>query len=131
MFETWAEANDLDPNLMKALGWQESRWQPDAVSYAGAVGMTQIMPGTRDYIAEELIGIPDLSREDPEENIRMGSRYLAYLLELSKGDLRLALGSYYQGFTSVTRNGYRADTVRYVDSILDYVPRFESGELPA
>lgn len=130
MFETWAEANDLDPNLMKALGWQESRWQPDAVSYAGAVGMTQIMPGTRDYIADELIGIPELSREDAEENIRMGSRYLAYLLELSKGDLRLALGSYYQGFTSVTRNGYRADTVRYIDSILGYVPRFESGELP-
>lgn len=129
-FETWAEANELDPNMLKALGWQESRWDPAAISYAGAVGVTQIMPGTRDYIANELIGEPDLSREDAEENIRMGARYMAYLLELTDGNIEMALGSYYQGFTSVTNNGYRADTVRYIEGVLGFQPRFESGELP-
>lgn len=130
-FEAAAEENSLDPNLLKALGWQESRWQADAVSYAGAVGVTQIMPYTADFIRAELLGDDTLEREDADDNIAMGAAYLAYLFELSEGNVDLALASYYQGFTSVTNNGMRTDTQRYVASILAYVPRFESGELPA
>ena len=114
-----------------ALGWQASRWQEDAVSYAGAVGVTQIMPYTADFIRAELLDDDSLLREDADDNIAMGAAYLAYLFELSEGNVDLALASYYQGFTSVTTNGMRADTQRYVASILAYVPRFESGELPA
>lgn len=127
--EHWAEVNGLDPNLMKALAWQESGWQPDAVSYAGAVGVTQLMPYTADFVSDDLIGEP-LSREVADDNIRMGSKYLSYLLELTDGDEEWALAAYYQGFTNIQEQGLRQDTRNYVGAIQAFRPRFASGELP-
>jgi membrane-bound lytic murein transglycosylase F len=69
-----ALANGFDWRLVVALMYQESRFDPDAESWAGAQGLLQVMPLT----AREL-GYRDL--RDPVTNIRAGTRYLAQLRE--------------------------------------------------
>lgn len=130
LFERWAETNDLDPELLKAIGWQESRWQDDALSSAGAMGVGQIMPGTATYISRDLIGDPDLDVWNASDNIEMSARYVRYLLEQTDGDLRLALASYYQGWGSVQRRGLYGETEDYVASVLRFRDQFLEGSLP-
>jgi soluble lytic murein transglycosylase-like protein len=88
----------LDPLLLASVIRVESRFRPDAVSHAGAVGLMQVLPTTgRQY------GVSDLA--DPGENIAAGSRHLAYLLDRYEGDLDLALAAYNAGEGSVRRHG--------------------------
>ena len=70
----FADRIDWDWRLLAALIYQESRFKPEANSWADAAGLMQVMPST----AEEL-GIKDIS--DPEENIKGGTRYLEQLWE--------------------------------------------------
>ncbi len=121
-FDTWSTANGLRPSLLKALCYLESGWQHDVVSSTGAVGICQLMPATAADMAA-LIGA-DLDRSVPDDNIRMGARYLRWLLEASGGDVEAALAGYYQGVGSVARHGPFAETRRYVADVLALEPRF-------
>jgi len=77
------------PHLVLAVIDVESAFDPFAVSYAGAVGLMQVMP----FWPNELgLATPDLI--DIELNIRMGTSILAYYLEREDGDYRRALGRY-------------------------------------
>jgi soluble lytic murein transglycosylase-like protein len=67
----------------------ESAFDPFAVSYAGAVGLMQVMP----FWPTEL-GLTKKDLIDVELNIRMGTSILAYYLERERGDYRRALGRY-------------------------------------
>ena len=75
-----AERHDFDWRLIVAQMYLESRFDPMARSFAGAVGLLQVLPRT----AEEL-GLPDL--EDPETNVRAGLKYLAWVRERFEEDL--------------------------------------------
>lgn len=121
-FDAWATANGVRPSLLKALCYLESGWQHDVVSSTGAVGVCQLMPATAADMAT-LIGV-DLDRTVPDDNIRMGARYLRWLLERSGGDEESALAGYYQGVGSVARNGQLAETHRYVADVLALEGRF-------
>lgn len=104
----------LDPKLLHALVATESAYRPDALSPAGAGGLTQLMPGT----AREL-GVRD--RYDPQENVRGGARYLAQQIVRFE-DLRLALAAYNAGPARVARLGRVPDileTQAYVRAVLD------------
>lgn len=92
-----ASKYDLSPQLLEALIWQESRWNPRAVSPAGARGLTQLMPGT----ARDLGVNPD----DPLANLEGGARYLRQQLNAFGGDLQKALAAYNAGPGSVVRAG--------------------------
>jgi LysM repeat protein len=116
VFDRWAEANGVRPSLLKAICYHESGWQADVVSSAGAVGVCQIMPGTADHL-RSLIGV-ELDPNDPEDSIRMGARYLRWLLAQSGWDVEYALAGYYQGFASVRSNGPFAETDQYVRTVL-------------
>ena len=97
-----AEEFGVDPLLIWAVMRVESRYDPDAISYVGARGLMQIMPSTQDWITEQMeIELQPGDAYKPEENIRMGSWYLKYLLDYFNDDIELALMAYNGGFANV------------------------------
>lgn len=110
---TAANAYALDPKLIEAVAWRESRFRPEARSDKGAIGVMQLMPGT----ARDL-GVDPL---DPAQNIRGGAMYLRRMLSEFGGDVRLALAAYNAGPAAVRKHGGvppYAETQAYVTSIL-------------
>jgi soluble lytic murein transglycosylase-like protein len=90
----------IDPDLGFRLVRVESRFQERAVSPAGALGLTQLMPAT----AAELQ--PGITREeifDPHTNLRLGFRYYRWLLGVYRGDIIEALHAYNRGPGTVAR----------------------------
>jgi soluble lytic murein transglycosylase-like protein len=77
------------PQLVLAVIDVESAFDPFAVSYAGAIGLMQVMP----FWPTEL-GLTKKDLIDVELNVRMGTSILAYYLERERGDYRRALGRY-------------------------------------
>jgi soluble lytic murein transglycosylase-like protein len=113
-----ASKYDLSPKLIDALVWQESRWNPAAVSPAGARGLTQLMPGTA-----RMMGV---DAADPLSNLDGGARYLRTQLDAFGGDLVMALAAYNAGPGRVTRAGGVppiAETKKYVASIVARLSR--------
>lgn len=109
-----AERHGLDEKLLHALVIVESAYRPDAVSPAGAAGLTQLMPGTA-------LDLGVRNRFDVEENLFAGADYLARQL-LRFGDLRLALAAYNSGPGRVARLGRIPDieeTRHYIVSVID------------
>jgi soluble lytic murein transglycosylase-like protein len=123
-FRHWAAANRLPSDLLMATTWLESGWQNGVVSRTGAVGIGQLMPDTVRFVRGDLIGVPSLDPRQPEHNIRMSARYLRWLVDQANGDLRLALGGYYQGPRSIRTVGPYDDTVAYIDGVLALRGRF-------
>jgi soluble lytic murein transglycosylase-like protein len=109
-----ATRHRLDPKLLHALVTVESAYRTDAVSPAGAGGLTQLMPAT----AKDL-GVAH--RLDPSANLSAGADYLARQL-LRFGDLRLALAAYNAGPDRVARLGRIPnfpETQAYVTAVVD------------
>ena len=96
-----AEAEGVPPLLLLALVRQESAFNPEAGSPAGALGLTQVIPPTGAQIAAslEVRWHPDLLYE-PASSLRFGAHYLATQLELFEGDLLAALAAYNAGPTA-------------------------------
>jgi soluble lytic murein transglycosylase len=99
-----AENYDLEPALLAAVVFTESKFDPDARSAAGAVGLMQLLPETARGIALRTGGgrftVDDLL--DPEVNVRYGSWYLRNLLR-RYDDLPTALAAYHAGPGNVDR----------------------------
>ena len=95
---------DLDPALLAAVIYQESKFNADARSASGAIGLMQLLPDTAKGIALHTGGtafrVDDLYT--PELNVRYGAWYLRHLLE-KYGDERTALAAYNAGQDNVDR----------------------------
>jgi soluble lytic murein transglycosylase len=94
----------LDPALVAAVIYQESKFKADARSSSGAIGLMQLLPDTAKGIAVHTGGsafrVDDLF--DPEINVRYGAWYLRHLLQ-KYGDERTALAAYNAGQDNVDR----------------------------
>lgn len=113
LIQSAAMSNGLDPALLASLVKQESGFDPQSRSRAGAMGLTQLMPGT----AAEL-GVS--SPFDPAQNLNGGARYLKGLIG-KFGSIPLALAAYNAGPGAVSRFGGippYAETKNYVKSIM-------------
>ena len=103
----------LPYGLLDALIWAESRYNPMALSHAGAAGLTQLMPGTASDLGVQ-------NRYDPTTNIDGGARYLRQMLDRF-GLVHLALAAYNAGPNAVHKAKgiprYR-ETQNYVKSVL-------------
>ena len=99
-----AENYDLEPHLLAAVIYQESKFEADAVSASGAVGLMQLLPSTAQGIADRTGGTGWHERDlvDPELNVRYGSWYLRHLLDKYE-DEELALAAYNAGQANVDR----------------------------
>lgn len=110
-----AQANHLDPALVKAVIAAESNFSPLARSHAGARGLMQLMPETA-----RTLGV-----EDPfhvEDNVGGGTRYLRQMLD-RYGDLSRALAAYNAGPSAVDRHHGippYPETEAYVERVLAY-----------
>jgi soluble lytic murein transglycosylase-like protein len=118
----------LDPALLAGLLYQENRrWDPRAVSGAGAVGLGQIMPNT---IGDA--GMTSLNdRLDPVKSIYGAARILSTRLKYFKGDVTMALRSYNMGIRGAETNpgGYPGDreSIEYPSGVLKFAATFGYG----
>jgi soluble lytic murein transglycosylase-like protein len=109
-----AQANGIDGRLLAVLVWAESNFRPDAVSHAGALGLTQLMPGTARGLG--------VDPRDPTSNLVGGARYLAAQLD-AFGRVDLALAAYNAGPGRVRQAGHAVpdivETQLYVARVLE------------
>lgn len=93
-----AKRKNLDPALIAAVIYQESRFRPRESS-AGAQGLMQILPSTADFIATKSGGTKFTTKDlaTPQVNISYGSWYLRYLLDRYDNDTLTALAAYNAG----------------------------------
>ena len=123
----------IDPNLVFAIVWQESRFRLGAISPKNARGAMQLMPETA-----VRFGVRD--PHDPKESVRGGVAYLVWLLDRFGGNVALALAGYNSGEASVeaylfgktlilkdgkvvNRRGIRNDGIPPYAETVDYVRR--------
>jgi soluble lytic murein transglycosylase-like protein len=108
-----AKKHGLDPALLAGLVKQESGFNPNAGSPAGARGLTQLMPGTA-------AGLGVTNVLDPVQSLEGGAKYLRQQLDAFGGDVTRALAAYNAGPGAVQRYGGvppYAETQNYVRAV--------------
>src|SRR3954447_8029777 len=118
-----ASANGVSPSLAAAIAWQESGFNNRMVSSANARGVMQVMPGTWDFVENNLAG-RRLDANSATDNVSAGVLYLRHLLKETGGDESAAIAGYYQGLGSVRSRGLFDDTQRYVANVQALRSRF-------
>lgn len=119
-----AQRYGLDPAVLHGLIQQESGFDPSSTSGAGAVGLTQLMPGTASSL-----GVTDPL--DPAQSIDGGAHYLREQLDRFGGDVVKALAAYNAGPGAVQRYGGvppYAETQDYVKKVLGYANAYRSAQ---
>lgn len=107
-----ARRHNIPEDLFLRLVNQESRWNPNAVSHKGAIGLAQLMPGTAQMLR--------VDPNDPRQNLDGGARYLRMMFD-KFGNWQLALAAYNAGPGAVQQHGGIppfAETQNYVRVIL-------------
>jgi len=117
LIDEFSYADGVNPNTVKALATIESGWCQCALSWAGAQGVMQIMPGTAQWLEDHVFGYQLNEEWSAYDNVKMGVKYLQLLLESTGGDERLAVASYYQGLAPTFAGVFYPDTEDYVQMI--------------
>jgi soluble lytic murein transglycosylase-like protein len=118
-----AKKHGIDPALLAGLVKQESGFNPNAGSPAGARGLTQLMPGTA-------AGLGVSNVLDPAQNLDGGAKYLRQQLDAFGGDVTRALAAYNAGPGAVQRYGGvppYAETQNYVRIVQANAAQYRAG----
>jgi soluble lytic murein transglycosylase len=119
-------SRDLDPLLLYALIWQESVFDAQVASWAGAVGLTQIMPSTGQWIAE-MTAWPQYDETLLRRaylNVKFGAWFLDRLLDQADGDVFTALAGY-NGGPGLAR-GWQERSGGDPDLLVEIIPKTET-----
>lgn len=119
IIDRYSTEYNVDRSLVKAVIFKESRFKETAVSSKGAIGLMQLMPSTALWLMNKL-KIEDYKIESADNNIRLGTYYLSYLMNLMDSDEEHALLAYNAGPENAKRwvnsEGYsKEDMDNYVD----------------
>lgn len=114
--DRWAAHYGIPVSLARALAWQESGFQTNVTSSAGAWGPMQVIPDTWTFVETVLLGrtVPKTS----EGGVEVGMALLNHLLKRFDGDQRLALAAWYQGEQAVRERGFFDETKVFVANVL-------------
>ena len=128
MVTSVARKHDIDPDLLQAIMFVESRANPKAVSHAGARGLMQVMPATARRFG---VRQPLTELHDPYTNLNVAAVYLKKLQKLFGNDLKLVLAGYNAGEGAVIKYGrkippYR-ETQGYVVKVMDRYQSLRRG----
>lgn len=125
LIEKYSKENGLKKELVAAVIYQESRFDPNVASHRGAKGLMQIMPETGEWVSLKMgLDYTEDMLLDPETNVKMGTWYLKYLLDYYEGDERLALAAYNAGFGNVDQ--WMEDDSLYYGDYLHNIPFSET-----
>jgi len=120
--EKYSKERGLDPNLVRGLILQESYYNPEAKSRAGATGLMQLMPPTANEHAKRLRVPFAASRlENPRVNVQLGTYHLRMLINLFGGNTYWAVAAYNAGQGNVMK-WRRAAPRRPTDESLESIP---------
>jgi LysM repeat protein len=114
--DAWAARLGVDRHLVRALAWMESGFQTNIVSSAGARGVLQTLPTTRDYV-ETVLARRDIPAT-VDGDIEVGVLYLRHLLDAFHGNESLALAGWYQGERAVKEHGVYNVSKPFVANVL-------------
>jgi soluble lytic murein transglycosylase-like protein len=118
-----ASAHGVPPSLATAIAYQESGFNNAMVSSANARGVMQVMPGTWDYVQQNL-ATRQLNPHSAADNVTAGVLYLRSLLKQTGGDESAAIAAYYQGLGALRSRGVFDDTKQYVANVQALRGRF-------
>jgi soluble lytic murein transglycosylase len=117
----------VDPLYVLAVMREESRFDPEAGSYVGALGLMQVMPATGKGIANSL-GIKNFTSQmllDPEISVKMGCFYLSEQLKNFSGNNYYASGAYNGGPGAMSKwISERGD--KNIDEFIELIPYDET-----
>ncbi|MBE9051626.1 transglycosylase SLT domain-containing protein [Nostocales cyanobacterium LEGE 11386] len=100
----WSSERQLNPLLVTALMRQESMFESQIKSVAGATGLMQVMPSTAEWIAPKIkLDTKSINLEDPNQNIKLGTWYMDYTHQQYNNNSLLAIASYNAGPGNVSR----------------------------
>jgi soluble lytic murein transglycosylase-like protein len=131
-----ALAHRIDYELLQALIATESAFNASAVSPKGAIGLMQVMPDTarRFGVDSDRWASVETKLTDPKINVKTGTRYLRFLLDMFPGKLDLALASYNAGEGAVLKAGNKIpnfkETQAYVSMVTQIYTALKPPPLP-
>jgi len=120
----WSRYYGVSLQLVRALAWMESGFQPTVRSSAGAWGVMQVTPGTWRYVENFVVAhrVPHTL----DGGVRVGVAYFHQLLHEFSFRRRLAIAAYYQGASAVRKYGLYRETRRFVANVLALRSRFST-----
>lgn len=118
-----ASQHGVSPSLATAIAYQESGFNNAMVSSANARGVMQVMPGTWDYVQQNLAQ-RELNPNSAHDNVTAGVLYLKQLLNQTGGNESDAIAAYYQGLGALRSRGVFDDTKQYVANVQALRGRF-------
>lgn len=116
IFEQAASQAGIPMSLLEGITWQESGWQANVVSPAGAIGVGQLTPDTVAFVRAVLDPTP-LDPWVANDNIVISAQYLRYLLDQTGWNERLAIAAYYQGLGAAQQYGILPVSRQYVADV--------------
>lgn len=114
IFEKAAAKYNVSEKLLEAVAWHESRFETDATSSSGAMGLMQLMP-----VTAESLGITDAY--DAEQNVMGGAKLISDKLREFNGNLDLAMAAYSNGSGAVHRAGDQVPDIAQAKNFVAYI----------
>ena len=122
MVEKYAKLYNVDTFLVAAMILEESRYNAEAVSWAGAIGLMQIMPATGKELAQQLKirRFRTSMLKQPDVNIRMGTKYIGDLNSWFDDNAMLVIGAY-NGGPGRMRRWVKSKNIKDIDEFVEKI----------